>query len=277
VEEKTLQHVPLGTNSKNELEEIRDEAESILRELGLSSLAARSFLAILESSPLSATTLCQKTRIADSKIYYALKELEEKELVIRAGGTPQLYSAVKPSEVCETLGKVIEADYRRKNMKLGRLDEILKPLARTNRQTDNLEIAYIAKGLDNVIRRANKLLEEAEKEVVGYVWDTEIYSSLSESLRGLLEREVKTKFALNPNFLNLQRKAVKSSSLPIVYPANGKVLLCECNLIVVDGKKMISVTRTRADTYYAIITEDPGMIALGLSYYDNPTCCGFGK
>lgn len=257
---------------RNELDEIRSEAESILKELGLSSHAARSLLVITENSPLAATSVCQKTGIADSKIYYALKELEEKGLVVRTAGTPQLYSALKSDETYEVLRNELESERSRKETRLARLEKILRPLSKASRKSDNLELAYIARGFDSVVRRAGKLLESAEKEVVGYIWDREFYRSLATSLKDLESREVKTRLALNPSFLKDASKS-KGMSLPLFTPSRGKVLTCECNLLVADARKMISVTKTRGDSYYAIITEDPGMVALGTSYYDNPSCC----
>jgi sugar-specific transcriptional regulator TrmB len=261
-------------SSASERDEIKEEAESILRELGLSSHAAKSFIAISENSPLAATTLCEKTGIADSKIYYALKELEEKGLVVKSAGTPQLYSALKSGEACDTFGKMIESEHAKRKTKLARLEKILKPLSASSRRSEDLEIAYIARGFDNVAKRAISLLKGAERDVTGYIWDDDLYSSLSESLTDLSERDVKTRLALNPQFA--KRKA-EGRLLPVFYPNNRKNLLCECNLLVVDRKKMINITRTRASTYYAIITEDPGMISLGVSYYDNPACCALVK
>lgn len=267
-----MQQEQFGENTTREIDELREETESILRDLGLSSNAAKSFRVIAESSQLAASALCQKTGIADSKIYYALKELEEKNLVVKISGTPQLYSALTPNETCAVLGRIVQSDYKRKESKLQRLEKILRPLSRASEKSDILEIAYITRGFDNVVRRASKLLESSQKEVLGYLWDKELYVALSEHLRGAVSRDVKTRLALNPSFLKQSEKEIKAS-LSIVSPAEGKVLMCACNLFVIDGTKMISITRTRGDSYYAIITEDPGMVTLGISYYSNPSCC----
>ena len=48
-----------------------------LRELGLSSYAARSLVALLGNAPLSAGKICKVTGIPDSKIYLSLIHISE--------------------------------------------------------------------------------------------------------------------------------------------------------------------------------------------------------
>lgn len=263
-----LRHDQKGESS--ELAEIRSEAESILKEIGLTTYAAQALLAISESSPVAASSICHETGIADSKIYYALREIEEKGLVTKTAGTPQLYATQGLGEVSGTLHKMIESEYEKKRARIARLEKILGTLSKSSRRPDNLEIAYITRGFENVSRRASNLIGSAQKEIVGYVWDEQIYSAVARDLKSALSRLARVKLALSPSLIG--RNA--GNNLPVIPSfSTGKILTCECNLFVIDNKKMITITKTRADTYYAIITDDPGMISLGASYYDNPTCC----
>ncbi len=246
--------------------EIRREAESILKELGFSSYAAQAFVAVSSDTPVAAGELCRKTKVPDSKIYYALKEIEDVGLITRISGTPQLYSAQGPKEVSEILRRLARLKFEKQESIISRLEKILKPISKTSGNREGLEIAYIARGLENAVRRLSKMLDSASSEVLGYVWDEEIYSAVSEDLSKAVEREVKVRLALNPKFAQK-----KNGYLPVIHKT--KVLSCQCNLFVVDKTKMISITRTKANSHYAIITEDPGMISLGISYYDNPACC----
>src|SRR5437899_7603555 len=103
--------------------EIRNEAELTLKELGFSSYAAQTLVAIFTESPVSAGTLCQKTGIPDSKIYYALKEIEDAGLIIKMGGTPQQYAALDPKEMGETMKRLIHSQYEKKETMITRLEK----------------------------------------------------------------------------------------------------------------------------------------------------------
>jgi sugar-specific transcriptional regulator TrmB len=243
--------------------EIRKEAEFILKELGFSTYGAQAFISVCGRSPISAGSLCEKTGIPDSKVYYALKEVEDAGLITRIGGTPQLYAAQDPKEISETLGKLLRSRYEKQEKMVCRLERLLGPISESAEKKDSLEIAYIARGFDSVARRLRKMLRSATREIVGYIWDEQIYSVISKDLNDARDRDVKLKLAVNPKF--------NDRSLPMV--SRRKVLSCECNIFVTDNNKMITITRTRDGSYYAIITDDPGIVSLGISYYDNPACC----
>ena len=53
--------------------DLKDSIATKLRELGLSSFAARALVSLLDNSPQSAGSICNATGIPDSKIYYALE------------------------------------------------------------------------------------------------------------------------------------------------------------------------------------------------------------
>src|SRR5256886_16579300 len=76
-----------------------DRIAGTLRELGLSRHAAQAFCALVETTHATAGELVRKTGIPDSKIYYALDELEEKGFVEVQAGRRKTYRGVPPKEV----------------------------------------------------------------------------------------------------------------------------------------------------------------------------------
>ena len=114
------------TRSK-EYNSIKAEIVSKLRQLGLSSYGARAFLAVLESQPVSATTICKNTSIPDSKIYYALKELEDKKLIMVQHGTPSTYRTFSSKQILSGLESGIESEYRSKIESARKLEKSLSP------------------------------------------------------------------------------------------------------------------------------------------------------
>src|SRR6266571_4986848 len=124
-----------------------------LRDLGLSGNAAKVFCALVRTGRGTASELVLKTGIPDSKIYYALDELAEKGLVEVQDGKPKVYRVVTPKEVEIRLARIAEEDYERRRASTARLRSILEPLgvATASPATD---IAYIVKGLPNVVSRA---------------------------------------------------------------------------------------------------------------------------
>src|SRR5713101_2887077 len=133
---------------------------STLRELGLTGHAADVFCALVRMSHATAADLILKTGIPDSKIYYALEELAEKGLVEVQEGKPKTYRVVPAKEVEIRLNRLVEADYERRRAATTRLGSLLEPL-RAATKSPGTDVAYIVKGLPNIIARARALVASA--------------------------------------------------------------------------------------------------------------------
>ena len=125
---------------------------STLRELGLSGHAADAFCTLVGMPHATAGELVLKTGIPDSKIYYALDELAEKGLVEVQAGKPKTYRVVPPKEVQLRLARIVEDEYERRRSATVRLVSLLEPL-RAARESPSTDVAYIVKGLPNVLAR----------------------------------------------------------------------------------------------------------------------------
>jgi sugar-specific transcriptional regulator TrmB len=233
-----------------------------LRDLGLSTAAAEAFCALIRVSQATAGDLVRKTGIPDSKIYYALDELAERGLVEVQTGKPKTYRVVPPKEVEIRLSQIVEADYERQKAATTRLGVLLEPLraATTSPATD---VAYIVKGLPNIVARAQALIASARKELVVLASDVAFFRKLEADLGKAGQRRVRVKLAV-PD-IRVQKDLAKAAEV--------RSILCNCLLLVVDGQQVLTMTRTLDGDAYAITSTDPTLVRLGLDYWASPRCC----
>ncbi len=233
-----------------------------LREFGLSGRAADAFCALVRMSPATAGNLVLKTGIPDSKIYYALDELVEKGLVEVQEGKPKMYRVVPPKEVEVRLTRIVEAEYQRRRAATRRLSSLLEPL-RAATKSPATDVAYIVKGLANILARGEALVASARVEVVFLASEESVFRKLEGELAKAARRGVRVKLAV-PN-ITLEKDLEKA--------AERRSILCNCHLLVVDGQQVLTMTRTLDGDAYAITSTDPTLVQLGLDYWESPRCC----
>src|SRR5216117_4014558 len=244
------------------LEPSLDRIAGTLRELGISGPAADAFCALVRTADATASELVRKTGIPDSKIYYALDELAEKGLVEVQAGKPKTYRVVPPKEVEIRLRRIVDADYERRRAATTRLGGLLEPL-RAATKSPATDIAYIVKGLPNIVARAKALVSSARKEVLVLASDEEIFRKLEDDLARSARRRIRVRLAVPdiPILKDLEKAA------------EVRAIVCGCVLVVVDGQQVLTVSRTADGDAYAITSTDPTLVQLGLDYWESPRCC----
>src|SRR2546428_843148 len=224
--------------------------------------AADAFYALVRISHATAGDLVVKTAIPDSKIYYALGELAEKGLVEVQEGKPKTYRVVPAKEVEIRLNRLVEAEYDRRRAATTRLGSLLEPL-RAATKSPGTDVAYIVKGLPNIVARAKALVSSARKEVVVLASDEEIFRKLEDDLARSARRRVRIRLAV--------------PEIPVVKDlekaAEIRAIVCGCVLVVVDGQQVLTMSRTADGDAYAITSTDPTLVQLGLDYWESPRCC----
>src|SRR3989449_6386584 len=138
----------------------QERIRGTLRDVGFSSSAAEAFCALIRVREATAGDLVRKTGIPDSKIYYALDELAEKGLVEVQSGKQKSYRVVPSHEVEIRLQEIAQAEYERRRATTARVGSLLEPL-RSAAKSPTTDVAYIVKGLSNVIARAKTLIASA--------------------------------------------------------------------------------------------------------------------
>ena len=244
-------------------EPIKEQLLSRLRELGLSGYAAKAYLTLLVEPDLSAGSICRETGIPDSKIYYALEELARRHLVIVQRGNPSLYRPVDVKQAVESLKQEAEEVFNRSLQGIEVLGREIEPLLSSQAEYQEIEIAYIVRGKRNILAHMVRTIEAAREEVLVMSSGRGLLEGLLPALQGAHERGLRVKVAVYGDPKEVGR--LRFSEL--------KLSKCDCNLLITDSKRLVTTSRPEAENGYAIITEDPNMISLSRSFYDNPTCC----
>src|SRR5213594_187341 len=238
------------------------EIGATLRDLGFSGHAAETFCALVRVSHATAGDLVLKTGIPDSKIYYALDELAEKGLIEVQDGKPKTYRVVPPKEVEIRLSRLVEAEYEKQRAATTRLGSLLEPLRAATKSPDT-DVAYIVKGLPNVVARAKALISSARKEVVVLAADEGIFRKLEDDLARAARRRIRVRLAMPE--VSVTKELEKAAEI--------RAIVCDCVLVVVDGQQVLTMSRTADGDAYAITSTDPTLVQLGLDYWESPRCC----
>jgi sugar-specific transcriptional regulator TrmB len=244
------------------LEPSLDRISGTLRELGVSGTASDAFCALVRTADATAGELVRKTGIPDSKIYYALDELAEKGLVEVQSGKPKTYRVVPPKEVEMRLSRMVQAEYDRRRAATVRVASLLEPL-RAATKAPTMDVAYIVKGLPNVVARARTLIASARKDVVVLASDESVFRKLEEDLARASRRRVRLRVAVPE--IAVAKELEKAAEV--------RSILCDCMLLVVDGQQVLTMSRTKDGGAYAITSTDPTLVQLGLDFWESPRCC----
>src|SRR5712691_6097286 len=244
------------------LEPSAERIRGTLRDVGFSNSAAEAFCALVQTTHATAGELVRKTGISDSKIYYALDELAEKGFVEVQAGKPKTYRVVPPKEVEMRLSRMVQTEYERRRAATVRVAALLEPL-RAATKAPAIDVAYIVKGLPNVVARARALIASARKDVVLLASDEAVFRKLEEDLVRVARRRVRVRLALPE--IRVAKELAKAAEV--------RSIICACMLLVVDGQQVLTVSRTTDGDAYAITSTDPTLVQLGLDFWESPRCC----
>jgi len=238
------------------------EIAATLRDLGLTGYAADALCALVRLPEGSAGDLVTKTGIPDSKIYYALEELVERGLVAVQPGKPKLYRAVPPKDVAAHLDRILDAKYERERSAVIRVASLLEPL-QSAAKSPTMDLAYVVKGLTNVVARAQAMIASARKEVVVLASEEGFFRKVEPDLVKVARRRVRLKLAV-PD-IELEENLTKVAEV--------RAIACNCLILVVDGLQVLTVSGTDTESPYGITSTDETLVRLGLEYWESPRCC----
>jgi len=248
----------------------RDRIVSRLRELGLSSYEALAYATLLSHSSMTASTLCKETDIPDSKIYYALDGLSEKGMLIIQKGNPNIYLPMPPRDAVANLKKQLTEKFNEKIKDADVLADLLTPIYDSVEKSEELELAYIIRGQKSIINRMKALIETARKEVTIFISYPEVFRELEDSLI-----KVKEKRSIDLNIAVTQEVFEKED-----FSGFRETHLACCTsltsadspgMLITDVKTLLTVANWIDET--AILTQDPNIVRVCRSYFDNPTWC----
>src|SRR5881296_1624015 len=171
------------------------EIGATLRDLGLGGYAADTFCALVRVPQATAGDLVLKTGIPDSKIYYALDELAEKGLIEVQAGKPKTYRTVPSREAEARLAKMLDTRHDRERGAVKRVSALIEPL-RAATKSPSTDLAFIVKGLPNVVARARAMIGSARREVVVLASDEAFFWKLEADLVKANRRRVTMRIAV---------------------------------------------------------------------------------
>lgn len=249
---------------KDEQANVTENLAAKLRELGLSSLGARALMSLLANSPQSAGSICRATGIPDSKIYYALEELDRAKLVESQRGIPTLYKPVPFDQIISNLTRAEDEEHQRRLGSIELFRKQAEPLVRARSEPAEVELAYIVKGTRNIVERMLTTIEQTRKEIVVLVASKQIWNGIAGGLMQAKKRRVRIGIAVTPDLADSQ--ALRSF-------ADVRTLRCDCDILIADSEKLVTASKVDGGDAHAIVTSDSSMIRMSREYFDNPNCC----
>lgn len=157
----------------------RDDILDSLAELGFSTNEARAYRGLLVESPATGYEIAQRAGIPRSAIYAVLKRLEDGGLVARVEETPARYAPLPPSDLVGVLK-------RRFDRSLHSLEDAIRRMRPPPPPVDLWNVT----GYEEVLERADSMIQIAEKAIFMSVWRREAQRLLP-SLEAAAKRKVK--------------------------------------------------------------------------------------
>lgn len=240
----------------------RREMGTALRGFGLSGPAARTFSALAGLPKATAADLVQRTGIPDSKIYYALGELTEVGLAEVQEGKPKRYRTVGAREVEARLHRLLEARYERERAAVRRVASLLEPL-QAGARSPAMELAYVVKGRENVLRRAEAMIRSAREDLLLIASDEGFLRRLQTPLAKAVRRGTRIRLAIPdvPLPEDLARRAEVRS------------VVCSGLVLVADVQQILTVNAAPEEEVYGITSTDETLVRMGLAFWESPRCC----
>jgi sugar-specific transcriptional regulator TrmB len=219
---------------------------------------------LLADSPQSAGNICKSTGIPDSKIYYALEELDRAKLIESQRGVPTLYKPADLDQMVSNLTLAADEEHQRRLRCVEFFKKKAEPLMKARSQPGTIELAYIVKGRRNIAERMIAVIEQARKELVLLVCNEQLWNAIAHGLAQARKRRVRVGIAVSTNLS--EDPSLKSFG-------DVRASSCDCDLLIADSEKLVTASHLDSDGAYAIVTSDKTMIRMSREYFDNPACC----
>jgi sugar-specific transcriptional regulator TrmB len=240
----------------------RDRMIAQLKELELSTYEATAYAALITHPTMTASALCKETGIPDTKIYYALEGLSEKGMLTVRMGNPKLYRPVPPKEAIANLKQRLTERLNEKLKEADVLVDMISPIYESAEKPDELEVAYIIRGQNNIVNRMKALIEASSREVTLFVSYPSLFKDLKSSLQQAKEkRRIKLNIAMTEEML-------KSGGFKGL--GDVRQLCCPVTLLISDLKTLITVSDWVEES--AMLSQDQNLIRVARDYFDNSMC-----
>jgi sugar-specific transcriptional regulator TrmB len=233
-----------------------------LKNLSLSTYEAEVYATLLSQPSISASALCKETGISDTKIYYALDGLTEKGMLIVRNASPKIYKPVPPKEAISNLKQRLTEKFKEELKEADVLTDMLVPIYESAEKQDELEVAYIINGKNNIENKMKALISNAKKEITFFVSYPELFKDLEATLRETKNRRIKLNIAMTEEMLKTEN---------IKGLGDLRQLCCAVTLLIIDLKTLVTVTDLKFSET-AMLSQDQNLIRVARDYYENSMC-----
>ncbi|NHJ02776.1 MAG: TrmB family transcriptional regulator [Candidatus Heimdallarchaeota archaeon] len=239
---------------------INDSFISKLKALGLSTYAAKVYLALLSNPNSSATFLCNETGIPDSKMYYTLKELHKIGMIDVREGSPNTYNPLHPKMAISHLKQELLENYSHKVKEADTLIASISPIFENAENQEDMEVAYVINGQKNILRRIIHLMSNSNDEILIIISSNNLFQTLLPVLNNL-KSKITVKFA----------GSIEICENSDLFQINNlKISTCSCNIVLTDKNTLITVSSW--ENGIAILTNDKGLVSMCHEFYENHLC-----
>ena len=233
-----------------------------LKNLSLSTYEAEVYATLLSHPSISASALCKETGISDTKIYYALDGLTEKGMLIVRNASPKIYKPVAPKEAISSLKQRLTEKFKEELKEADVLLDMLVPIYESAEKQDELEVAYIINGKNNIENKMKALISNAKKEITFFVSYPTLFKDLEPTLRDTKNRRIKLNIAMTEEMLKTEN---------IKGLGDTRQLCCAVTVLIIDLKTLVTVTDLKFSET-AMLSQDQNLIRVARDYYENSMC-----
>jgi sugar-specific transcriptional regulator TrmB len=173
--------------SDDSSDQARSGAVTQLKAFGLSTYAARTFVALVSLGEGTAQDVSEVADVPRTRVYDAASELHDRGLVDVKQSSPKQYWAIST----ETAGRHFEQEY---SHRVDVLTDALDALETTNRTTEQRGVWTVI-GRDTVTDRVVEFISNADDEVVYMTAEDLLTEEIAETLSFVSERGVTIRLA----------------------------------------------------------------------------------
>ena len=171
----------------NPSDQARSTAVKQLKTLGLSTYAARTFVALVSLDEGTAQDVSELADVPRTRVYDAAEELRDRGLVDVKQSSPKQFWAISS----ETTGRHFEKEYEHR---VSALTGALDKLETTNRSTQQRGV-WTVTGRETVTERVVDFISAADDEVVYMTTEELLTEEIAESLAQISDRGVSIRLA----------------------------------------------------------------------------------
>lgn len=173
--------------SLDQSDDPRDAAIERLEEFGLSSYAARTFVALVGLGSGTAKEVSGVSDVPRTRVYDAVDELREWGLVDVRESSPKQFHAIS----AETTGRKFETEFQHRATTLTAALDAIEPVSRTDEQRG----VWTVEGRDAVTDRVVEFFRDADDEIVYMSVEELLTPEVVDALRDAAARDVDIRLA----------------------------------------------------------------------------------